>query len=1176
MTRMVWRAWVVVLGSVALATSSACRPKPASVEELYTTRTLGRSFLQRNQLPEAEAEFKKLTKLAPDDPAGYADLGLTYLQAGRYPDAETQLLRARKLDPASTEIGLVLAKLYSLTQRPADARATLERLGRDTAGNAHVLYALAELDAAQPDSASARRYEGRLRAVLAVAPANLAVRLKLVDVLARRGAADSAVRQLEEVRRIPPEPPREARIYLDSAIQLLRSGQLAPARTVLDRVFRLLELTAPYQAALDDVRWTDGPIAGRPILTYAPKDFIHGARDRATTDLARFADATSDAGFPTAAPGVESGPTALATGDIDGTGTDALFVSTWSPTTRKSVAHLYRVQGGFVQDATQRSGISLPQGAAYATFVDYDNDGWMDLFVIGTEGRGHLFRNNGNGTFAEVTAKAGVADVRGARKALFVDLDHDGDLDLLLIGSGQRTVYRNNLDGTFTEATAAFGLSGSSTNDAVIADFDGDGRIDLLLTSDHGAALYHNGGAQRFSDVTASSGLAIPGGSTAAAVGDYNNDGFLDLFIASTKGGEAALWLNNGNGTFTRDRRSSAALQLLRAMTGATATFVDYDNDGWLDLVVSTSAQRDKGAPGVFLFRNDGTGKFLDRSSLIPSAVREGGASAIAVTDIDDDGDEDLVLVDDAGAPRLLRNDGGNSNLAVNVVLKGLGTGSGKNNSFGIGARVELRASEIYQTRVATARRTHFGLGSHLKADVLRIEWPNGVPQVVYFPGTDQTVVERESLKGSCAFAYTWDGTRFRFVTDAMWRSALGMPLGLMGSTSAFAPAGASQEYLRIPGDALQPRNGRYLLQLTEELWETAYADEVKLLTVDHPDSVDVFVDERFVPPGPVKLRLFQVAHREAPLSAIDERGNNVLPALRESDDVFVSNLTPTQYQGVVQPHDLIMDLGATAGQPDTYLFLRGWIYPTDASINVALAQQHAIKLSAPSIEVRDASGQWRTAIADIGFPSGKNKTMVIDLAGRFPTADHHVRLRTNMQIYWDQAFVAPARTNSPTTIATLSPVAADLHPRGFSREFRKGGRYGPYWFAYDEVTKESPWRPITGAFTRFGNVLPLLGAPDDQYIIMGPGDETTIQFDATSAKSLPRGWKRDFLLYTDGWIKDSDLNTAFGTTVEPLPYHAARQYPFGPGDSYPTDPQHEGYLKQYDTRVVKGSVSRR
>ena len=1176
MIRTVWRAWAVVLGAAVLATSAACRPKPASVEELYTTRTLGQSYLQRNQLPEAEAEFKKLTKLAPDDPAGYADLGLTYLQAGRYADAETQLLRARKLNPASTEIGLVLAKLYALTRRPADARTTLERLGRDTAGNAHVLYALAELDAAQTDSASVRRYEDRLRAALAVAPANLAVRLKLVDVLARRGAADSAVRQLEEVRRIPPEPPREARAYVDSAIQLLRLGQLAPARTALDRVFHLLEVTAPYQAALDDVRWTDGPIAGRPVLTYAPKDFIHGARDRATTDLAKFTDATSDAGFPTTGAGDGSGPSALATGDVDGNGTDALFVSTWSASAHKSIAHLYRVQGGFVQDATERSGISLPQGAAYATFVDYDNDGWMDLFAIGTEGRGHLFRNNGNGTFVDVTAKAGIADVRGARKALFVDLDHDGDLDLLLIGSGQRTAYRNNLDGTFTEATAAFGLAGGSATDAAIADFDGDGRIDLVLTSDHGTTLYHNGGAQRFSDVTATSGLAGTDGSAAVAVGDYNNDGFLDLFIASTKGGEAALWLNKGNGTFTRDRRSSATLQLLHATAGSTATFVDYDNDGWLDLVVSTSAERAKGTPGVFLFRNDGTGRFLDRSSLVPSAVRSGGAAAIAATDIDADGDEDLVLVDDAGSPHLLRNDGGNSNLAVNVELKGLGTGSGKNNAFGIGARVELRASEIYQTRVATGRRTHFGLGSHLKADVLRIEWPNGVPQVVYFPGTDQTVVERESLKGSCAFAYTWDGKRFRFVTDAMWRSALGMPLGLMGSTSAFAPAGASQEYLRIPGDALQPRDGRYLLQLTEELWETAYADEVKLLTVDHPDSVDVFVDERFVPPGPVKLRLFQVAHREAPLSAVDERGNNVLPALRESDDVFVSNLTPTQYQGVVQPHDLIMDLGPTAGRTDTYLFLRGWIYPTDASINVALAQQHAIKLASPSLEVRDASGKWHTAIADIGFPSGKNKTMVIDLAGRFSTADHHVRLRTNMQIYWDQAFVAPARMNSPTTIATLSPVSADLHARGFSRTFRKGGRYGPYWFSYDEVTKESPWRPITGAFTRFGNVLPLLGAPDDQYIIMGPGDETTISFDASSANSLPRGWKRDFLLYTDGWIKDSDLNTAFGTTVEPLPYHAARQYPFGPGDRYPADPQHAGYLREYDTRVVKGNASRR
>ena len=1183
---MALRACAVFLGAIWIAATTACRPERASVEDLYTTRMLGVSYLQRNQLPEAEAEFKKLTELAPDDPLGYANLGLTYLQAGRYDEAEKQLHRARQLDPASTEVGLALARLYSLTGRPSDARAMLERLRRDSTGNAHVLYALAELEALQSDSASARRHEDRLREVLAVAPANLVARLKLVDALARRGEADSAVRHLEEVRRIPPEPPKEARAYLDSAIQLLRTGQVAQSRPTLDRFLALMEVTAPYQSSLEEVKWTEGPIPGRPVLTFAPRDFItlRGIRERSSVDLAKFTDVTSDVGLAGAESGAaapperKDGATALAVGDVDGNGTDDLFVSILSragdgeAAGRRPAAQLYRVEGGFVRDATETSGISLPQGAAYATFADWDNDGWLDLFVIGADGRGHLFRNRGNGTFAEVTAKAGVGDVRGARRATFVDLDHDGDLDVFLAGNGQRTVYRNNLDGTFTESTAGFGLAGSGdARDVGFGDFDGDGRIDIFVTNQQGSdALFHNGGAQRFSDATATSGLTSAGGSGSAAVGDYNNDGFLDLFIASTNGGEPALWLNKGNGTFTRDRRSSAAMQALQSSAASSATFVDYDNDGWLDLVVGGSS----GTKTVALLRNDGTGRFVDRSTLIPVSARTAGASSIAVSDVDGDGDEDLFLIDAAGAPRLLRNDFGNSNLALNLELKGLRTGSGKNNAFGIGAKLQLRAGNIFQTRVATSRTTHFGLGPHLKADVLRVEWPNGVPQTVYFPGSDQDVVEREMLKGSCAFVYTWDGERFRFVTDAMWRSALGMPLGLMGGTSAFAPAGASQEYVRISGDALKPRDGRYVLQLTEELWETAYADEVKLLAVDRPDSVDVFVDERFVPPGEVKLRLFQIARRVTPITATDERGNDVLPALREPDDVYVSNLTPTQYQGVVEPHDLILDLGDLAGGPDTYLFLRGWIYPTDASINVALSQQSSIKPASPSLEVRDASGRWRTAIPNLSFPSGKDKTIIVDLAGKFPTADHHVRIRTNMQIYWDHAFVARDLAGSAVKVTTLAPVSADLHFRGFSRMYRKGGRYGPYWFAYDAVEKESPWRPIAGAFTRFGDVLPLLRNADDMYVVMGPGDEATVQFDASSASSLPRGWKRDFLLYTDGWIKDSDLNTAFGTTVGPLPFHAVRSYPYGPGDAYPTDAQHQRYLREYNTRVVKGRES--
>ncbi len=1178
------RALLLLAGAFVSLATAGCKSKPVDAAQVFATRTAALAYLQRGQLPEAEAEFKKVIDLVPDDRLGYANLGLTYLQAGRFRDAEPALQRARELDPRNAEIGLMLARLYVLTARETDARKLLEGLRGDSAANIRVLYALAQLEQPHTDSSSRRRYEARLREVLATSPANLAVRLELVALLAQQSLGDSVLRQLEEVRRIPPAVPAELRAHLDSAMRALQDGTPAAAKAPLDHFLALARVTSPYQASLAEVRagGADSPLAGRPVLSFAPTSLVAriGVRDQATTDSVQFRDVTDEAGLvdgqgqaaPRATTGAATPPVAAtAAGDVDGDGGDDLFVS-FPNARRESAAHLFLVQRGFARDVSSQSGIALRDGATFAKFADVDNDGWLDLFVIGGGGRGHLFHNRGNGRFDDVTAKAGIADVHGARAALFVDLDHDGDLDLVLFGNAPVTVYRNNLDGSFTDATTAFGLAGNAVaHDATFGDFDGDGRIDLFVSGPAAVGrLFHNGGAARFSDATAASGVSGTGGSSAVAVGDYDNDGVLDLFVAGTNGGAPVLRRGRaaGDTTFAIDPRSNGTLKALTGVDAAAAAFLDYDNDGWLDLVVVGKA-RARGTPALFLFRNDRHGQFVDRSSIIAAPVRLAGATGLVVSDVDEDGDEDLIVTDTIGALHLLRNDGGNSNMALRVTLKGLRTGSGKNNDFGIGARLELRAGDIYQSRVVTERATHFGLGPHLKADVLRVEWPNGVPQTLYLPGSDRDVVESEMLKGSCAFAYTWDGTGFRFVTDVMWRSALGMPLGLMGTTAKFAPAGASQEYLRIPGSALKPRNGKYVLQLTEELWETAYADEVKLIAVDHPDSVQVFVDERFVPPGPVALRLYQVGRTDRVVHASDEHGVDLLPALRESDARYVANFTPTQYQGVVAPHDLVLDLGESAGQSGVFLFLRGWIYPTDASINVALSQQHALQLSAPSLEVVDAKGRWTTAIANIGFPSGKDKTLVIDLAGKFPTADHRVRIRTNLQIYWDEAFVARDQAQSAVRLTTLSPTSADLHSRGFSRMYRKGGRHGPYWFAYEDVSTQSPWRPIEGAFTRFGNTLPLLGTADDMYIVMAPGDETTIEFDASSAAALPKGWTRDFLLYTDGWIKDSDLNTAFGTSVGPLPFHRMQQYPYAPGESYPTDAQHAAYLREYNTRQV-------
>jgi hypothetical protein len=460
---------------------------------------------------------------------------------------------------------------------------------------------------------------------------------------------------------------------------------------------------------------------------------------------------------------------------------------------------------------------------------------------------------------------------------------------------------------------------------------------------------------------------------------DYNNDGFL-IFVAGANG--RPRYAEQGNGTFTRDTRSAGALQSLRRPPFPGAA-VDYDN-----MAGSISSSGEPAGAGkarrTFFFATTAA-VFIDQSTVIPRTKNNWRVRDCCFRRRRD-GDEDLWLIDGNGRRGCWKRS--REQQPRRTWSQGAARRERKNNA-GIGAKVELRAGTTYQTS-RDRSVTHFGLGPH-RADVLRVEWPNGVPQTITFPDRSDAV-EREMLKGRVA-PRTWDG-KHPFVTDAMWRSALGMPLGLMGGNSAFAPTGASQEYLRISGDAFKPRDGRYVLQLTEELWETAYADEVKLVTVDHPDSVDVFVDERFVPPRPVKLRLYQVAERDYPLSAIDERGNDVLPALRKSDDVYVSNFTPTKYQGVVEPHDLVMDLGPTAGSPAAFLFL----------VDLSDRRQHQRRARTavcdrPSPSPRCAMRAERVPRSPARLPIWQGQDDG-DRSGGQATADHHVRIRTNMQIY--------------------------------------------------------------------------------------------------------------------------------------------------------------------------------
>ncbi len=478
--------------------------------------------------------------------------------------------------------------------------------------------------------------------------------------------------------------------------------------------------------------------------------------------------------------------------------------------------------------------------------------------------------------------------------------------------------------------------------------------------------------------------------------------------------------------------------------------------------------------------------------------------------------------------------------------------------------------------KVVTQPNVYFGLADRSDVDVVRILWTNGTPQNIFTPGIEKDLIEEQQLKGSCPFLYTWNGSEYVFVKDIMWRSALGMPMGIMGEELTYAFPNASEDYHRIPGNMLRPKNGRYSIQVTDELWETVYFDEVQLLVVDHPDSLDIYVDEKFVSPPYPQLKIHGVSRKIEPVMAKDGYGNEVTELLRKKDDRYVAGFKKERYQGITEMRELVIDPGDLALTKSIFLFLNGWIFPTDASINLALSQGENEKVVAPYLQVKNSEGQWETVIDNIGFPQGKNKTIITNLSGKFLSDDHRVRICTNMEIYWDQAFFSSPVMDATLKISRLDPVAADHHYRGFSRTYRKGGPYGPHWFDYETITTEPKWRDLSGNYTRYGDVLELLQNQDNHYIITNAGDETTIEFDAGQLEDLPDGWSRDFLIYSTGWVKDGDLNTAEGNRVEPLPFHGMTRYPYDNSENYPDDREHRQYQKKYNTREVTDREFRR
>ena len=1161
-----------------LSISSGCSNKDDKANQistdLITAKTLGLAYLEEFKLEEAEKQFLKFIDLAPKEKLGYANLGLVYLRMNRYPEAEKQLLKAIKIDPKDPDIRLILATVYKMEDNPDAAILQLKKALQSAPDHVKVLYELTEIYATRSDEESQKMREEYMVKLTEKAPGNIVPRLNLTDIYIRKGNFDAALEQLEIIQRQFPEFPKEAVDYYDNTVSLLMKNDLQNAIIQFTIFHNYLKVTPPYQAGIMDLKGPGGSLIGFPLITFDQKTSQKTTDSGTQAEVIQFVNVTSSAGLDIVP--VNKGEENAADrnyshveeSDFDGDGDVDLYAGSYDQASSTYKHYLLRNDMGRFTDITKEAGLNHSGREYDAAFADYDNDGFLDLYIV-KEGGDILYRNTAKDVFEDVTKKAKVGNKAGGIKPLFFDLDHDGDLDLFILRSSTNLLYRNNGDGTFLEQAEKMRISGGDviSNDAAFGDFDEDDDIDLFVANENGSnVLFSNQRQGIFKDITESAGLKSDGGSGAVAVGDYNNDGFLDLFITSDNGGDYKLFRNLNNGSFELEENTAKMFISLKPVKGYDTRFLDYDNDGFLDLVVAGEST-EKDGRGLFLYRNNGNGSFTENSNILPVEPKSG--KQIAVFDYNDDGDLDLVIAGLNGGISLLRNDGGNNNHFINMKLVGLKAGSSKNNHFGIGAKVEIRSGDLYQTTVVTDPNIHFGIGNHLQADVIRITWTNGVPQNIFFPGSDQSLIEAQTLKGSCPFLYTWNGDEYVFVKDILWRSALGMPLGIMGGATAYAFPDASDDYIKIPGEFLKPKNEIYSFQVTSELWEAIYFDKLELVAVDHPDSVDIFVPEQFSPPPFPGCKVYPVAKKYLPISATDSQGNDVLSFISEKDDRYLSGFKPDKYQGVTEMHDLILDPGELDQTGNLFLFLSGWIFPTDASINVAISQSDKLKVTPPFIQVINKNGKWETVIDNLGFPMGKDKTVIADLSGKILSDDHRIRIRTNMDIYWDQIFFSDCLSNAPVISTVLNPVSADLHYRGFSRSFRKGGRYGPHWFDYNDVDKDPKWRDLTGNYTRYGDVLPLLTESDNKYIISNAGDETSVEFNANGLPELKKGWRRDFLIHCVGWVKDGDINTALGNTVLPLPFHGMKSYPPGDQDNYPSDPELQKYIREYNTRSV-------
>ena len=834
--------------------------------------------------------------------------------------------------------------------------------------------------------------------------------------------------------------------------------------------------------------------------------------------------------------------------------------------------------GSFVELDAAAMGLKAQGHATACAVGDFDGDGLNDL-VVALDDRVLLFRNLGHGQFKDVSAQSKIVARNRPTGITFVDYDHDGDLDLFLTGTPLKpgdeanVLWRNNGDGTFTEQTEETGLGGSgSTAAAILTDFNNDRAVDLAVTGDGPSpVLYVNPREGKFPEQPLYEGAKLPA-TVGIAVLDYNKDGWMDIAVTHAGAPGLSLWRNVEAANRTGRRFERVSLPLYGAVRGWGLTPIDIDNDGWIDLaaIVETTA-----GPEVKVLRNRGDGTFEDVSRMLGlDAVKLNAPRGLIAADVLGDGAPDLIVTQEKAPPVLLRNVGANKNHFVRLDLTGYA-----DNKTGIGAKVEVFASGLWQKwelagasgyATQAAPQILVGLGQAPGIDLLRILWPTGVLQdEIDLPHQPVIAMKEVDRRGSsCPVLFVWDGHRYKFVTDVIGAAVVG---------HWFTPNRRNTpnpgEWVKIDGANAALVNGKISVRFMEPMEEVNYIDQLRMVAVDHPEGVEVNPNERFLDDPPFASGGV-VASKDAqlPAGAWDGEGRDVLNQLSRRDHVFASGFTALPYDGFANLHSLTLDLGQVDPNAPLRLLMTGYVnYFSTTSLYAAW--QAGVKEIPPYVEAQQADGTWKRIPGDAGFPAGLERTIVVDLTGKLPPGTRRIRLMTNLQIYWDQVLIDQSKDIE--THATEVPLAnATLDFRGYPKQIENSSP-GDLDYDYNLVSLSGPFQRERGNYTHFGDVTPLLQSIDNKFVIFGSGEEIAAEFDASKLPPLPEHWKRDYFFYADGFVKDMDWWDASPFTVAQMPFHGMSAYPYPPTEKYPDDAASLGYRLNWNDRFESGEPVR-